>query len=104
VAERIPEGFHSGQSGRVVLGDAERSFPAGADFPNYSAGSAPPAHNFTVRSHEALASFIPSGERVMPRMAAVWALIVLKQRPFERSQNRIMVSDLITRVKSQQSE
>ena len=27
----------------------------------------------------------------MLRTAAVWALIVLKQRPLERSQNRIMV-------------
>ena len=26
VAERIPEGFHSGQSGRVVSGDGKRSF------------------------------------------------------------------------------
>ena len=62
---------------------------AGAD---YSSGSGPPLHSFTVRSHEALASFIPSDERVMPRMAAVWALMVLKQRPFERSQNRIVAS------------
>ena len=60
----------------------------------YSVGSGPPAHSFTVRSHDALASFIPSGDRVMPRTAAVWALMVLKQRPFERSQNRIVASSL----------
>ncbi len=92
MAERIPEGFHSGQSGRVVSGDEERSFSVGADFPNYSAGSAPPSHNFTVRSHDALASFIPSGERVMLQTAGVWALIDLKQRPFDRSENLIVAS------------
>ena len=45
-----------------------------------------------MRSHDALASFIPSGDRVMPRTAALWALIVLKQRPLERSQNLIVAS------------
>ena len=59
---------------------------------DYSVGSAPPAHSFTVRSHDALASFIPSGDRVIPRMPPVWALSVLKQRPFDKSQNRIVAS------------
>src|ERR1041385_9076382 len=61
---------------------------------DYSAGSSPPAHNFTVRSHDALASFIPSGDKGTLRTPAVWALSVLKQRPFERSQNRIVASSL----------
>ena len=61
---------------------------------DYSGGSAPPAHSFTVRSHDELASFIPSGDRVMPRTPAVWALSVLKLRPFDRSQNRIVASSL----------
>src|ERR1043165_8750103 len=47
---------------------------------DYSAGSSPPAHNFTVRSHDALASFIPFGDKVTLRTPAVWALSVVKHR------------------------
>ena len=56
----------------------------------YSAGSGPPSQSFTVRSHDELASFIPSGESARPRTAAEWVVSVLKQRPFERSQKRMV--------------
>src|SRR5262249_47757072 len=59
---------------------------------NYSAGSAPPSHSFTVRSQDALASRRPSEASVMPRTPPVWDLIVLKHRPDLRSQNRIVLS------------
>lgn len=58
----------------------------------HSSVFAPPSQSLIVRSQEALARRVPSGEKVMQRTPPAWPLRVRKLRPVARSQNLMVWS------------